>query len=478
MNRINLVILAILICGFYLIVGFDHKSDGAISVLDVERPNVLVINIDDLGFHDISAYGSKIYQTPNVDGLIKESYSFYNAYANYPRCLPSRYAMITATYPVNEFNIDLSQTAEENNFIKQFSKEGYQSFYVGKWHLGEGKNTPKGFGFDASYAANGAGGVASHFYPFNTKKLIAPIGEVPPVEDVEKDGKEGDYLADLLTDKMIDYIQNRDRSKPFFGILCPYAVHTPFEAKQEDIARNAEQIRNFDFGDQPEFVNEGNGVTKMRQNDSVYAAMVENMDWNLGRLLETIENAGLKENTILVFTSDHGGLSNRGDVNRRLATTNFPLRAGKGHLYEGGVRVPLMVRWPKYLSPKVDDKSVVALMDLMPTLLDLAIDSRLSSVDGKSFKNVMMSTETWDDRDLFFYEKMARPKNTGDFPGMAMRSGNFKLLHYFNTDTYELYDLSNDPGEEQNIISKNPKLAEKLKSKMEVWKSKFVKENP
>ncbi len=460
------------------LVAFCHgcKAKQPMDTTANNRANILVINIDDLGFHDISAYGSKIYETPNVDGLLKESFTFRNAYANYPRCLPSRYAMITATYPVQEFNIDLSETAEENNFIKQFSKAGYQSFYVGKWHLGEGGNTPKGFGFDESYAANGAGGVASHFYPFNTKKLIAPIGEVPPVEDVEKDGKEGDYLADLLTDKMIGYIQTHDRSKPFFGILCPYAVHTPFEAKQEDIERNAEQIRNFDYGNRPEFVKEGNGETKMRQNDSVYAAMVENMDWNLGRLLKALDDSGLKENTILVFTSDHGGLSNRGNSKRRMATTNYPLRAGKGHLYEGGVRVPLFVRWPNHLVPKEDDKSIVALMDLMPTLLDMAIDSKLANVDGKSFKNVMMANEVWDTRDLFFYEKMARPKNTGDFPGMAMRSGNLKLFHFFNNDAYELYDLSKDPSEENNIISKDPGLTSMLKKKMQDWKSKYVTE--
>lgn len=440
-----------------------------------QATNILVINIDDLGFHDISAYGSEIYETPNIDGLIKESYSFSNAYANYPRCLPSRYAMITATYPVGEFDVSLSATKDEDNFIKQFSKAGYQSFYVGKWHLSEGETTPVNFGFDASYAANGAGGTASHFYPFNTRKIIAPIGEVPPIPDVQQDGKEGDYLDDLLTERLIGFIESRDKSKPFFGMLCPYAVHTPFEAKEDDVRRNAEQIRNHDYGNRPEFVKEGNGETKMRQNDSVYAAMVENMDRNIGRILNAIDKAGIKDNTILVFTSDHGGLSNKGDRPRRLATTNFPLRAGKGHLYEGGIRVPLLVRWPKHLVPKKDTESLVVLMDLMPTLLDMAIGSQLSDVDGKSFKDVMLGNEKWDSRDLFFYEQMARPRNTGDFPGMAMRSSDYKMYHFFETDSYELYDLSKDPNEVNNIIQQNPEIGQRLKNKLKDWKAKYVK---
>ncbi len=180
-----------------------------------QSPNILVILIDDLGYYDLGCYGSEIYQTPNIDNLLQESYSFKNAYANYPRCL---YSLMTSTYPVNEFNIDLSITSSENNFIKRFDKAGYDSYYVGKWHLREDKNQPTGYGFDDSYAANGAGGVASHFYPFNTRKLIAPIGEVPPVENVQQDGKEGDYLVDLLANEMIRFISTK-REKPFFGML-------------------------------------------------------------------------------------------------------------------------------------------------------------------------------------------------------------------------------------------------------------------
>lgn len=440
------------------------------------HPNILVVLIDDLGFHDISEYGSKIYETPQIDRLIGESYSFENAYAAYPRCLPSRFAMMTATYPVQEFNSDLSTTSQGDNFIKKFKNEGYDTYYIGKWHIGEKGNEPIDFGFDNSYAASGAGGTGSHFYPFNTRKnAINPLGKViPSIPDVEEDGNNGDYLFDLMTDELIHYIKNRDVSQPFFTIFSPYSVHTPFEAKAEDIEVNRKQIENFDFSNTPEYIKEGNGQTKMRQDNPVYAAMVENTDWNLGRILDAIKDAGIEDNTIVVFTSDHGGLSNSGSLNRKLATTNYPLRAGKGHLYEGGVRVPLMIKWPQYLNHKKDNKSIVSLMDLIPTLLDISIKENLEDVDGLSFKNVMNGKEMWDQRDFFFYEKMARPNATGDFPAIAMRSGKYKLIHFYNTDTYELYDLSKDESEQFNLIDKDESLSKSLIDKINKWEKQYI----
>ena len=458
------LVVTVLVCGAWLNENSQRKTP----------PNILVVVIDDLGFHDLSRYGSRIYQTPNIDKLATESYSFRNAYANYPRCLPSRFAMITSSYPVLEFNGSLSSTAEENNFIREFKKAGYDSYFVGKWHQKGEENSPRGFGFDDSFAANSAGGIASHFYPYNTKKITAPMGEVEPVKDVENEGKAGDYLADVLTEKMMDFVTHHDISKPFFGILSTYAVHSPFEAKQEDIDSNDKQIKSFDYGNTPEFVKEGNGVRKMRQDNAVYAAMVENMDWNVGRLLNTLKEAGLDKNTIIVFTSDHGGLSNNGSSGLKLATTNFPLRAGKGHLYEGGIRVPLLIRWPGKIKVKEDNESIVLLMDLMPSLLDLAVDGRMKGVDGKSFENVLNGKEKWNERAIFFHERMARPQTTGDFPCSAVRSGKYKLLHYIENDTFELYDLSTDISEEKNLVETLPDVANKMKGEMKAWKAKHL----
>lgn len=437
-------------------------------------PNVLLVIIDDLGFHDLSCYGSKVYETPNVDRLARESYSFRNAYANYPRCLPSRFAMLTSSYPRMEFNGNLSGTKEEGNFIKQFSKAGYDTYFVGKWHQKGDENSPKGFGFDDSFAANSAGGVASHFYNFNTKKITSPLGEVASVADVERDGKPGAYLADLLTDKMIGFLKDHGMSKPFFGVLSTYAVHSPFEAKQEEIDRNKKQIEGMNFGDQPEFVKEGTGTRKMRQDNATYAAMVENMDWNVGRLLDALRDAGLDKNTIVVFTSDHGGLSNNGTSGMAVATSNAPLRAGKGHLYEGGIRVPLMIRWPGMVSATEDKENIVMLMDLMPSLLDLATDKKLTGVDGMSFRQVMKGKEKWNERTVFFHEKMARPNTTGDSPCTAMRSGKYKFMHYLETNAEELYDLSTDIKEETNLVEQLPAVAKKMREAMTAWKTENI----
>ncbi|MEZ5071548.1 MAG: sulfatase-like hydrolase/transferase [Bacteroidales bacterium] len=382
---------------------------------------------------------------------------------------------MTASYPVHEFNGNLAETPDEGNFIRQFKNAGYDSYFIGKWHQrGEG-TLPTEFGFDASYASTNAGGVYSHFFPFNPEDdaMNSPIGEVEPIRDVEADSREGDYLIDKLTDKMIGYVTTHDRSVPFFAVLSTYAVHTPFQAKREDIERNETQIADFDFGSGPEYEPEGNGVTKLRQDNAVYAAMVENMDWNVGRLLKALNEAGLDENTIVVFTSDHGGLSNRGNNNRELATTNSPLRAGKGHLYEGGIRVPLLLRWPNRIAPGVDEKSIVVLMDLMPSLLDLTVEEKMSGVDGLSFVPVLNGTQTWDDRTVFFHEAQARPNATGDFPCTALRAGSFKFYHFLETDHYELYDLSDDPSERTNLVETRPDVADRLTNELNHWTAQY-----
>ncbi len=437
-----------------------------------QLPNVLFIHADDFGFHDLSINGSKIYETPNIDRLSKQGITFQNAYSSYPRCTPSRYGLITGTYPVNEDHGNVSSIPAESNFIKQFDAAGYQTSYIGKWHLGGEQNAPKGFGFDHSFAAGTAGATGTHFYPFNNKK--SKTDEEKNIEDVTAAGKEGDYLADLLTNQTIDFIKKADKNKPFFAMLAQYAVHQPLEAKKEDEDRNAKQIAAFNFGTTPEYIQEGEGRRKMRQDNATYAGMVENLDYNVGRLLDALKEMGLDKNTIIVFSSDHGGLSNDGNkASRNLATTNFPLRAGKGHLYEGGVRVPLIMTWANHIKPTVNKESIVLGMDVMPTLLDLAINKELKNIDGKSFESVINGQDKWDQRTVFWHEQKARPYSTGDIPCTSMRSGNYKLMHFFEKGIYELYDLSKDISEENNLIDKLPDVAKKMKAEMDAWRLKY-----
>ena len=438
-----------------------------------DKPNILVIHTDDLGYHDLSITGSKLYNTPNIDALANESVSFSNAYSSYPRCTPSRYGMMTGTYPVNENKGFLGGIPEDKNFIKQFDKADYHTIYIGKWHLGEGKSSPVNFGFDESYAAGKSGGLGSRFYPFNKQKNGKQAKE--PVEDLEEDGKEGDYASDLLTNKAIDFIKNNPKDKPFLAFLAFYAVHTPIEAKGEDELRNKEELKTIDFGDTPEYIKEGAGRRKMRQDDPAYAGMVENVDQNVGRLLKVLKDMGLDKNTIIIFSSDHGGLSNDGfKGERHLATTNNPLRAGKGWLYEGGIRVPLFVKWENRLQPRVDTESIVLGMDVFPTLLDLALNKNIQGIDGQSYKNVLIGKDSWKERTVFWNSNKARPHSTGDPKTTAIRSGDYKLLYFKETDKYELYNLKNDVSESYDLSMENPEKLIHMKALMKTMKKNYL----
>jgi len=438
-----------------------------------EKPNILIIHTDDLGYHDLSISGSELYNTPQIDALAKEGVNFSNAYSSYPRCTPSRYGMMTATYPVNENKGHLGAIKESHNYIKQFKNAGYNSYYVGKWHLGKGDSSPKGFGFTDSYAAGEAGGIASRHYPFNTTKKGKPGKYIVP--DVQEDGKEGDYASDLLTDATIKFIENNPKDKPFLAVVAYYAVHTPIEAKKVDEDRNKEQLKSIQFGNAPEYILEGEGRTKMRQDSPAYAGMVENVDENVGRLLARLKAMGIADNTIVVFSSDHGGLSNDGNKGERvLATSNFPLRAGKGWLYEGGIKVPLFVKWPHKLTPRVDSESIILGMDVFPTLLDLTVDKTVVGLDGKSYKEVLFGNETWKDRTVFWHSRKARPHSTGDIKTSVVRSGDYKLVHFYEKEVLELYNLKDDVSEIQDLSKTNPQKTAALLKVLNAWKADYL----
>lgn len=447
---------------------------ASITIYGQKKPNILIIHTDDLGYHDLSFTGSQLYDTPNIDQLAKDAVSFTNAYSSYPRCTPSRYAMMTGMYPVNENKGYLGGIPESKNFIKQFKNAGYTTSYVGKWHLGEGDSNPEAFGFNHTFAAGRAGGLGSRFYPFNINKRNGKTAkEVVP--ELEKTGKEGDYASDLLTNATLNFIKDNSGKKPFLAILAYYAVHTPIEAKPKDEKRNKEQLKTINYGNTPEYIKEGTGKRKMRQDDAAYAGMVENVDENVGRILKSLKELGIDRNTIIVFSSDHGGLSNSGNKgNRHLATTNFPLKAGKGHLYEGGIRVPLFIKWSKELQPRQDTKSIVLGMDVFPTLLDLAINKSDVKVDGKSYKKVLKNTNSWEDRTVFWVSKKARPHSTGDSKMMVVRSGDYKLVQYLDDDKVELYNLKKDISEAKDISKIKTKKTNELLVLLKKWKKEFL----
>lgn len=440
------------------------------------QPNILIIHIDDLGYHDLSIHGSKTYQTPHIDTLATQSVSFTKAYANYPRCVPSRFSMMTGNYPIQDGNVPeggfkIKHVTANKNFIKSFNKIGYQTAYFGKWHLGD-KQSLRDFGFQYSFAAGKAGSPISFIYPFNVFKGKGK-NKKKPIPDIDAVSSEGEYLTDVMTNQTIQYLSTRDVSKPFMLMLSYYAVHQPIEAKTEDIERNRLEINNTDFGNQPEYIKEGTGRTKMRQDNPAYAAMVENLDNNIGKLLAHLESSGVMENTIIVFSSDHGGLSNDGYNKRKLATSNYPLRAGKGWLYDGGIKVPLFVKWQKHFKPRVEDTSIVTLMDVFPTLLDITAKVDLN-VDGKSLRPVLYSKKKWQNRTVYWHSEKARPKNTGDTKSSAIRKGKYKLIHWFESDIVELYNMTNDLFEKNDLSRQKPKIMTDLMFDLNDWKSKMI----
>ncbi len=464
----NKVLLLLVIFGFVSCKSTqDNTGEPAL-------PNIVILHVDDLGYHDLSCKSSKIYQTPNIDRFAKQSVDFTNAYANYPRCVPSRFAMLTASYPVQNGDVPddgfaISNIPDEKNVVKAIEQAGYQTAYFGKFHLGD-KNTIHRLGFQTTLGAGRAGSPISYFQPFNIPKRKKERPKKYAIPGLDSLSKKGDYLTDVLTNQAIRYIKNRNPKKPFMLMLAFYAVHQPLEAKKSLIEKNKKEIANFDFGNQPGYIKEGTGRTKMRQNNPVYAAMVENMDTNIGKVLQTLKELGLEQNTIVIISSDHGGLSNDGYKRRNLATSNYPLRAGKGWLYEGGIRIPLFVRWPHHFKPHIDSTSVVMLMDIFPTLLDITKHSA-KPVDGKSLLPVLQQKENWSKRCVYWHEPHARPRSTGESEASAIRMGDYKLIDFYKQGKVELYNIKKDISEQHDLSDEMPEKKTQLLKRLRKWKN-------
>jgi arylsulfatase A-like enzyme len=438
-----------------------------------KKPNVLFFLVDDLGWNDIGTNGSKLYETPNIDALASEAVYFSNAYSAYPRCVPSRHAMISGQHPARGGQKDGGTTPVEIVTIAEALKSGgYGTFFAGKWHLGHDETTwPHNQGFDVNKGGCDSGAPGSYFFPFHNSK-----GEKNnvPYYGLEK-GVEGEYITDRLTDETIRYIEENNPAKtgkPFLAYLAHYAVHTPLEAKPDRIKYYENKVKGLSFEGEPYVIGQ-DGRAKMWQDNAVYAAMVESMDESLGRVVAKLKELGIYDNTIIIFTSDHGGLSNTGQNNKRdLATTNKPLRAGKGHIYEGGIKVPVFVRWPGVADKKGKTETVITGMDYYPSILEMCglPQQPENHLDGVSFAPVLKGKETNEKRPFYWHQVAARPGQTGDNNSSVIRVDNYKLHHFLDDDRIELYNLETDPYEINNIASQNSEMAGKLKKQLDNWK--------
>lgn len=444
------------------------------------KPNIIMILVDDYGWRDSKVYGSSFYETPHIDKLASEGVRFTQAYATYPRCVPSRYSIMTGSHPARLKGDGEGRDGEPGFTVRTpnvsigaaMKNAGYYTFYLGKWHLGDEEYAPMSVGFDKAVAAGQAGATSSHFAPYNISKGKAS-GKEKPIPNLD-DAPDGECLEDRLTEEALKMLKGRDLSKPFFGILAHYAVHTPIEGKEEYTNYFNQKLKKSQLSDSPDYEKESAGETKLKQDNAKYAAMIKSVDESVGKLLKYLDETGLSKNTIVVLTSDHGGLSSRGN-NRELATSNKPLRAGKGHLYEGGIRVPLIVKWPGTTKAGSVSNSIIQGIDFFPTFLAIAGAGVPTSqmADGISFLNVLKKGSSNTDRTLYWHNGAPRPTQTADIYSSAIREGDYKLIDFFGLQKQELYNLKTDLGEQNNLADQKPELVKELLEKLVTWRKKM-----
>jgi arylsulfatase A len=364
-----------LTAAFASFAGFAGPADAAPA-----RPNVVLILIDDMGWADSAVYGSRFYETPAIDRLARDGVRFSDFYAAGSVCSPTRASLMTGQYPARTGITDWigghdtgavqpppnagHLPLEHVTLGEAFADAGYATGYIGKWHLGTGPFMPAAQGFAFTKAVNNAGQPASYSFPYRDPKWEAV--NVPGLED----GRDGEYLTDRLTGEAIRFIESR-RGTPFFLVLSHYAVHTPIQAQAPLRAKYEAKAASLYAGEASPPKAEPGATTKTRQDNPAYAAMIESVDNSLGRVREALERLGLTDNTIIVFVSDNGGLSTLAGARGNAPTANAPLRAGKGWLYEGGIRVPAIVAGPGVKAGAVSDLPAVT-TDVYPTLLSLA----------------------------------------------------------------------------------------------------------
>jgi arylsulfatase A-like enzyme len=463
--------------------GLSYSAERRPVQNDKIHPNVLIVLVDDWGAKDMSFSGSAFYETPNLDKLGQNSFSFSQGYVAYPRSVPSRFSLWTGMHCARPQLRDGSlktgdeRKIDENTYCmaEPFKASGYNTFFIGKWHLSTETCMPENKGFDINIGGGFAGLTISHFFPFNGQNGKGRSNKHSDASGIigMDDGLPNEYLTDYMTRKVVDYIK-LDHLKPFMAVCAFYAVHTPLEAKAEIIEKYIKKKEQLGLTEN-HFIHEEAGVRKAEQNNEVYAAMIESVDIGVGKMIQALKEKGLYDNTIIVLTSDNGGLSNRGaNNNRELATCNDPLKAGKGHLYEGGIRVPFIIHMPGQEDGRKIDTPIVS-YDLLPTLTDLCKVPVKSNVilDGVSIIPLMVKGDSkgLEKRKIYWHKASERPNNTGDYVSTAVRSGDYKLIDFYAQNRVELYNLKEDPSETKNLVLKEPKITADLMKNIAEWRA-------
>jgi arylsulfatase A-like enzyme len=422
-------------------------------------PNVIFFLVDDLGQRDLGCYGSTFYETPNIDRLAKEGARFTDAYAACPVCSPTRASIMTGQWPQRTGVTDYIGAAapekwdrntrllpapyadrlalDSPTLAKALKSAGYATFFAGKWHLGPEDFWPENQGFDHNLGGVDRGGPygrGKYFVPYDNPRL--------------KDGPEGEHLPDRLASETCRFIEaNKDGR--FFAYFSFYSVHTPLQSRP-DLQKKYEEKRQR-LGLQPAWGKEDTREVRLVQEHAVYAGMVEAMDLAVGKVLAKLDELGLRENTLIVFTSDNGGLS----TSEGSPTSNLPLRGGKGWMYEGGIRESLIVRWPAVVKAGRVISTPVSSPDFFPTLLEAAKTKPQpgQKLDGLSLMPVLQGGNL-PERALFWH--YPHYGNQGGAPTAAVRRGDWKLIEWMEDGRVELFNLAQDVSEKTDLASAEP----------------------
>lgn len=476
------------------------KGEGAQKGPTDTRPNVIFILLDDFGYADLGCYGSRFYETPNIDRLASQGARFTDAYAACPVSSPTRASIMTGKYPVKTGITDwipgrqatnsgspsdkllalpfaINLELKEVTIAEVLKKNGYRTMISGKWHLGEDSLCwPEYQGFDVNKGGFSKGSPVKsgkfngYFSPYGNPRLA--------------DGPEGEYLTDRSTDEAIKFIEN-NRNNPFFIYLSYYAVHNPMQAKEIHIQKFKRKADSLGISGKEQFTRDREWILptmsenyreRIIQGNPVYAAMIYSVDENIGKLMKRLSDLGIEKNTVIIFTSDNGGLS----TSEGSPTCNAPLRAGKGWLYEGGIRVPLIIKYPGRSKEGSVIKTPVSSIDYFPTIAKLTGSAYdIPGIDGQSILP-LLKNDKMKERPLFWH--YPHYSNQGVEPGSAIRLGRYKLIDNFQTGKQELYDLEKDISETTDISKYEPEKAGELYSVLVNWRkatgAKMMEANP
>lgn len=463
---------------------FAPGANASFAQQSNKKPNIILITVDDLGWTDLACYGSKYYETVHIDKLASEGMLFTNAYASAAVCSPTRASIMTGKAPARTGITDwirarfqggaipddkscplkyegdsskrlltpsnpLWMELEETTIAELLQQNGYTTCHIGKWHLGADHWYPEKQGFNYNIGGCDYGQPPSYFDPYYNNERMPNIPTLPPRQ-------KGEYLEDRLADEAVGFIKEH-RDESFFLNMCNYAVHTPIQGR-------------------PDLVTKYENKKKTNQKSAKYAAMVESVDQSVGKIMTVLAELNLKHNTLVIFTSDNGGLERDG------STDNDPLRSGKGYPYEGGIRVPMIVCWPDKVSGNARNDTPVISHDLFSTISEVAGISiaEKHAIDGLSILPVLTGGKRLERTSLYWHYPHYRLNDI--VPYSIIRDGDWKLIKRYEGKEFELYHLAEDLAEEKDLSAQMPEKAEALNKKLMNWldqvNARLPKENP